>query len=363
MTTTEDNNKNLRLLAQISDSSEPPQELVPAYNFKYETWYFFSKGVPLMISAVLEWGVPPWAGMAFAGHTPHSRDLQAALGYARVFYNITTLMTLFSMTNYFCTVLPGAIGAGRYDRVRRYFQRSVCLISMFWIPIAILQFFAGNIMMAVGVPSGIADLVGIYSRYMIPVGWMLMFEVHLEQIFINMGFERCAAFNSLVTGLGVDVTCTFLFVYKWQWGIKGVALAQCTVKAARISVWIILSCYFNLGKYFYQTNKEKRKEKQQRQRDIENRNNFQNQNLNDRIQPLLSINNDADGDEDGNDNDNEQDIDPFFSWIELKLFWDTFAPTLATYFTGWLIFELQIICLGHIAGITSSAVAAGAIWV
>jgi Na+-driven multidrug efflux pump len=332
-------------------SLDANDKAIPPYSLYYETWYFFTKGVPLMIAAVLEWGVPPWVALALAGHTHDSRALQMSLGYARVFYNITTLMVGFSMVNYFATVLPGAIGAGRRDRVQRYFQRSVLYITVFWIPVVLLQIFAGDIMFAVGVPQATATDVGIYTRYMIPVGWLLMFECHLELIFVNLGYEKCSATNSLITGLGVDVLCTYFFVYKWGWGIRGVALSQLAVKASRILIWIVLMHYFKLSKYFYGTEKK------------QNNNKNKNKNVGDRAQLLLEA-----LETDHRDNTvlvehGTTENDPFFSWVEFQVFWNTVLPTLMTFFTGWLIFELQIICLGHIAGIPTAAVAAGAIWV
>jgi Na+-driven multidrug efflux pump len=359
------NDDNYQLLRETSGASSiEEKEEVPPYSFKYETYYFFSKGIPLMLSATLEWGVPPWAALAFAGHTHNSSQLQSALGYSRVFYNITTLMTLFSAITYFSTVIPGAIGAGRKDRVRKYFQTSVVLVTLFWIPIAILQLFAGNIMFAVGVPKDISNLVGIYTKFMIPVGWMLMMECHLEITFINLGYEKCAAFNSVLTGLGVDVACTYFFVYKWEWGIEGVALAQMVVKGSRILVWIVLMYYFNLNKYFYGS-KEKRNRMKKRK------------NLHIGSSPLQSLITENHHHHDGGDKksggvergneeeeeEEEEEDEAFFTLKEFRIFVKTAIPTLGTYFTGWLIFELQIICLGHIAEIPTAAVAAGAIWV
>jgi len=340
---------NMEVLNE-DDGTVVRESIVP-YSLKYETWYFFSKGIPLMLSAVLEWGVPPLAGMAFAGHTASSSVLQTGLGYARVFYSITTLMIMFSMTNYFGTVLPGAIGAGRHDRVRRYFQRSVVFVTLLWLLFVVpLQIFAGHIMSAVGVPKEIATLVGIYSCWMIPVGWMTMLEVHLELIFINLGYERCALFNSLLTGLCVDIVCAYFFVYKWEWGIKGVALSHMSVKAARILVWIFLAVYYGLGKYFYGLTAKTT---------ITLHSNNSRQSEEDLHHPLL-LNY---GIDENNEHKQENKQDPFFSKNEMELFWATFAPTLGTSFSTYLIFELQIVALGHIANIPQEAVAAGAIWV
>jgi hypothetical protein len=36
---------------------------------------------------------------------------------------------------------------------------------------------------------------------------LLALGVHVEVAMVNLGFARCATFNSLLTGLGVDVCC------------------------------------------------------------------------------------------------------------------------------------------------------------
>ena len=78
-------------------------------------------------------GVPPLFAMVVAGHTENSAPLQASLGFARTFYAIVALMPLQAMCAYFNAVVPGCIGAGRTDRLPRYFWRSMlysCALSM-----------------------------------------------------------------------------------------------------------------------------------------------------------------------------------------------------------------------------------------
>ena len=97
------------------------------YSCNHEVRYFFGKGIPLGVSSVLKWGVPPLANMAFAGHTENSADVQTALGYARVTYNIGVIMVMLGAFKYFQTVIPGCIGAGRKDRIPTYLRRSMLL--------------------------------------------------------------------------------------------------------------------------------------------------------------------------------------------------------------------------------------------
>ena len=63
--------------------------------------------------------------------------------------------------------------------------------------------------------------------------WLLLFECAVEAVFITSGYARSASFNSLLTGLGVDVLCNYVFVYRWRWGVRGAALAWSAVRPSR----------------------------------------------------------------------------------------------------------------------------------
>ena len=114
---------------QDSDWEQPDEdedeEQQPPYSVRNEIHFFFSQGVPLGLATVLELGAPPLFAMLIAGHTQNSADLQAALGYGRVYFNITMLMPMNGILQYLWTVVPGCIGAKRHDRIASYFQRSV----------------------------------------------------------------------------------------------------------------------------------------------------------------------------------------------------------------------------------------------
>ena len=60
----------------------------------------------------------------------------------------------------------------------------------------------------------------------------------------------------MVTGLGVDVCCTYFFIYKLEMGTQGAALAQIVVKVARLLVWACLMFYFGLRRTMFVTPKE-----------------------------------------------------------------------------------------------------------
>jgi Na+-driven multidrug efflux pump len=301
----EENVSQPKLNRQSSVQDEPP------YSVRNELTYFFKKGLPLGLSATLEWGVPPLVAMVFAGHVEENSDeLQTALGFGRVFYNCTVLMILIGLMNYHYSGVPGLVGANRRERLPVYTFRSIVLTTICLLPMFCLQFFSGDIMHVCGIERHIADEITTYTSYMIISSILLMLEAHIENVFINLGYTKSAAFNSFLTGLGVDVVSTYLLIFRMNLGTKGAAFAQIVVKSARILVWIGLGVRFRLGKYFFGKSNEK-----------------------------------------------------VFDRDEVKEYFALGIPRILTFFTGWLVFELQIMALANIQGISSAQKAAGAIWV
>jgi len=300
-----DGGLNQNMIKNDSDDEVPP------YSFHNEVRFFFAKGVPLGLSAFLKWGAPPWFAMIMAGHTKNSDSLQSALGYGRVFYNCTSLMILMGGCNYFKTVIPGCIGAGRKDRIPHYLRRSLLLVTIMMIPFFVLQLFAGPILEMCGVPSDITVEVGKYCRLMIVTALLLISDIHFETIFINLGYARCTTLNSLITGIGIDVICTWFFIYKLDLGMKGAGFSQIVVKTSRNIVWLLLVLWYGIfSTIFIATKRE------------------------------VLVNS-----------------------REIAVFLKLSVPSILSNFAGWLIFELQIMAIANIRGISTPALAAGAIWV
>jgi Na+-driven multidrug efflux pump len=220
-------------------------------------------------------------------------------------------MAMFGLCGYFWNAVPGCIGANRHDRIPSYLRRSLLLITLTMSPFMILQFFSGDIMTALGVPPQIADNVLLYCQLMTVSTVLNIFGSHLEQVFIALGYAKCATFNSLVAGLGVDVVGSYFLIFKYSYGVKGAAWTSILVKLARVLIWLFLACYFKLwGTIFGRGSGEK-----------------------------------------------------LLSWTEFKIFIRIGLPSILQRLAGWLIFELQIMALANIRGITRPALAAGAVWV
>lgn len=298
--------------------AQPPQEGVSQdvtqrpYSRGNEVRFFFTKGIPLACSAMLNFGIPPLMATVFAGHTPNSAKLQASLGYARVWYNCSCLMPVIAMTSYLNATVPGCFGAGRSDRIPRYLQRHVVMTLLVMIPFYVMQLTSSSIMRGLGVPDGNANDVGVYCRIMVMTSMLTILDIGMECTTVNLGFAKSAAINSIVSGLGVDIACTFLFISQWEWGIHGAAFAALAVKISRVIIWVLLSLYFGYFRQMF-------------------------------IVP--------------------EDAEKLLGIKEAREFALLVWPSFPTIYCGWFIFELQVLVLSHLHGISEKAIAAGSVWV
>ena len=300
------------LLNHTVDHRSPDE---PPHSVANELQYFLHTGLPLFLVSVLKQGVPPFFTMVVAGHTSDSATLQASLGFARTFYNVVTVMPLMALCSYFANVVPGALGAGRSDRLPRYFWRSCVLVSLFILPSIALQLYADGILLAIGVPAVNAAGVGLYCRYMVVTAWLSLIDNHLETCFINLGFVKTATLNALVTGLGVEVGCAWLLVLHLEMGMRGCALVQIVVRVVRVALWLVMMLACGL------THK-------------------------------LLVPSAGSG-----------ATDRLLSRAELLVFIGQALPVYLAFIAGWFIFELQLVLLTNVPDVTPAARAAGADWI
>jgi Na+-driven multidrug efflux pump len=228
-----------------------------------------------------------------------------------LFFNCVTLMPMVALAQYFRSAVPGAIGAGRQDRLPTYLRRSLILSSALMAPSLILQVFAQPILEAVGVPEENAIDVGVYCRYMLVAACLMLVDTHLECLFTNLLRVRAVALNSFLTGLLIEVFCAWLFIRRLELGIRGAALTQIVVRAARVAFWACLMLRSGLARTLLSTTSR---------------------------EPLLSRR-------------------------EFHVFCSQALPTYLLCLVSWAAFELQVILITNIRDVGPSGRAAGAVWV
>merc|ERR1712113_984934 len=128
---------------------------------------------------------------------------------------------------------------------------------------------------------------------------------------INLGYARSSTLVSFVTGTGIDIACSYLLIYRWEWGVLGAALTSVAVQVSRVVMWFSITTYYGINRVLFIPSTP----------------------------------------------------EALISWKEVKVFLSLVLPSLAGSFSGWLIFELQIMFVANIKGISTAAQAAGAIWI
>lgn len=290
------------------------------YSVGNEVRFFLKMGIPLTLSALLNWGLPSLVGMVFAGHTEDSAHLQAAVGYGRVWFNCTTMVPTVSFIQYLYTMLPSCIGAKRKDRIGSYMKRSLLMTFLCMIPIYALQFVSGPILQALGIPADIAAEVHTYNLIMIVTNWFQICNMHMEALVTNLEYAKSTTVVSFLGG-GLQVLCSYTFIYRLGWGMVGNAIGGILVEFGRSTVFITLILAFGLLR------KLRRAEG-----------------------TVIS---------EGADSAPE----PLVSWKDFLEFLSLTGPQFLSNLGGWVVFEFQMLALANIRGISKDALAAGAAWV
>ena len=199
---------------------------------------------------------------------------------------------------------------------------------------------------------------------MIPASLLTLISTHFSIIFSNLEYNKTVTFNSLVTGVGIDAVTSYLFIYKYAWGMQGIALTQILVKAARIVLWIIEIYYFDLAEVFFGTKESWRSNAGAAANAAAastaaaagSTNDGRGGGLRERLLPSLASEEGQQKQEHGDGatvSSTPEDI--LFSWKEFYVFLGLALPAVLVCLTGWFIFELQILAMAHIAGIPKAA--------
>jgi MATE family multidrug resistance protein len=141
------------------------------------------------------------------------------------------------------TLCGQAFGAKKYYMLGVYLQRSWIIMFICCILLLPLYLFASPILKLLGQPTEMAELTGLVSMWMIPIHFSLGFQFPLQRFLQSQLKTGVIAWMSLMA-LVVHVIVSWLFVYKFQFGLVGIAATL------NISWWVLvfgLLCYSICG--------------------------------------------------------------------------------------------------------------------
>ncbi|KAL5705449.1 Protein DETOXIFICATION 27 [Ranunculus cassubicifolius] len=158
---------------------------------------------------------------AFAGHLG---DLElASISIANsviVGFNFGLLLGMASALETLC---GQAFGAKKYSMMGVYMQRSWIVLFLCSVLLLPMYIFATPILKLLGQPDDIAEQSGLVAIWLIPLHFSFAFQFPLQRFLQSQLKTMVIAWVSLVA-LIVHIFVSWLFAYKLQYGIIGIAV-------------------------------------------------------------------------------------------------------------------------------------------
>ncbi|KAI8536348.1 hypothetical protein RHMOL_Rhmol10G0250300 [Rhododendron molle] len=168
---------------------------------------------------------------AFAGHLgDHELAAVSIATNVVVGFNFGLLLGMASALETLC---GQAFGAKKYHMLGIYMQRSWIVLFLCCILLLPLYLFASPILKLLGQPSGIAELSGVVSLWMIPLHFSFAFQFPLQR-FLQSQLKMAAIAWVSLAALVVHTAVSWLFVYRLKLGVVGVAVTS------NFSWWVLV---------------------------------------------------------------------------------------------------------------------------
>ncbi|XP_038715578.1 protein DETOXIFICATION 27-like [Tripterygium wilfordii] len=159
---------------------------------------------------------------AFAGHLG---DVQlASISIANTVIVGFNFGLLLGMASALETLCGQAFGAKRYHMLGVYMQRSWIVLFLCCFLLLPFYVFATPILKLLGQSDEVAEESGVVAMWLIPLHFSFAFQFPLQRFLQSQLKTQVIAWVSLV-GLVINVFTSWLFVYKFDFGVVGAAVA------------------------------------------------------------------------------------------------------------------------------------------
>lgn len=131
------------------------------------------------------------------------------------------------------TLCGQAYGAKKYYMLGVYMQRSWIVLFLCSILLLPLYTFASPFLKLLGQPDDVAELSGLVALWFIPLHFSFAFQFPLQRFLQSQLKMGAIAWVSLMA-LAVHVLVSWLFVYRFQFGVVGTAVTL------NFSWWVVV---------------------------------------------------------------------------------------------------------------------------
>ena len=177
----------------------------------------------------------------------------SAIGLTTVFNFMSAAAIVWGMHTGLYTLIPQAAGIpdikNRNLALKIYSQRATVICTIVSIPLMILQYFAGDILIGIGEPSDLKQKIHYYALTLAPYVPILAYISILQRVF--QALDQNTLLTS-VNAVGCAVTYPFFFflVDTCQLGFIGVGIGQILIIVFQVLIISVLAIIKGYGFLF-----------------------------------------------------------------------------------------------------------------
>ncbi|XP_043688939.1 protein DETOXIFICATION 40-like [Telopea speciosissima] len=220
---------NHQLEAVLSDES-----LSPFKRFRLasliELKMLFNLAAPALVMYIINYSMS-MSSQIFSGHLGNLEYAACSLGNNGI--QIFTYGLLLGMGSAVETLCGQAYGAGKYEMLGIYVQRSTVLLMATGIPLMVIYTFSRPILILLGESSTIASAAAVYVYGLIPQIFAYAANFPIQKFLQAQSIVAPSAYISSAT-LAFHLLMTWLVIFKLGLGLLGASLVL------SLSWWIIV---------------------------------------------------------------------------------------------------------------------------
>ncbi|ETM39545.1 hypothetical protein L914_14314 [Phytophthora nicotianae] len=181
---------------------------------------------PVVLTTGLEF-LPGFTCIILSGHidSPHAQQFVDAATLSTMFMNITAFSVGSGLSTALDTLCSQAYGANRFDKIGVYFQTGCLVVGACFVPIFLLNWYSGEILLLVGQDPEVAKLAQNFSRWAIfGVPFVFLYKLFRKVLQAQNIMKPLVAIAAV--GSFVNAVSGYLLTYHTSMGFEGIALSR-----------------------------------------------------------------------------------------------------------------------------------------
>lgn len=218
--------KDIQSSAGNAEKQDDIVQLLKEASVLYKIRIIADLSLPVITSYLL-YSTTGFVIMYFAGHLSSKAEdptVFAGISMANMFANVSCFSILIGMTSSVETLASQNNGAQNYREVGLILQRSVFILSLMLVPIAVIWLYTENIFLALGTDRRICVVMGNYLRIRMLTMPVDVVSKSYEKYLCCLGLTKPAMYSQVVA-IVATVGFGALFVHRFHWGYESLAVA------------------------------------------------------------------------------------------------------------------------------------------